>query len=281
MEETVIGIPLHGPWSGGDAMAVTQQGEIEDGAAGNAERRAGWEGVRRQRADAPARFRSTRLRRDAQARQHDHHAGLLGCEHEAARGLEVEGFRCAPDFADDGRHGRTLRGFDGGAQAGEGIARADHENAAGVETEGAQPIGKEMADFALGLVVLHPDDRARERLRLRCRLQRKRGRKAAGGGGIGLPLGDDLVQGGALQPAANGRIDRARVEGNEARQVMFGARRLSLGLFDFGQASPQRQELVSRRGHGSTTPVFVFCSCNAKRRPSQTDCMAIRGRGHH
>lgn len=178
------------------------------------------------------------------AYQHDHHAGALRRKHEAACGIEVQHLRGAPDLADDGASGEALGGFDGGTQGRDGITRLDEEDSAGIKAKGVEAIGRELADLVQRLVVTGPYDGG-----ACCSPQRQGRCEAACGGGIGLPLGHDLVQRCPFQSATDGSVDRAIVDRDETFRVVPGARRSWLGLFDFGQALPQRQDLLSCRGH--------------------------------
>lgn len=184
-------------------MAVTQQGQIESRAA----RRVGGKGFRRCGFDAPARFGSTGLGRDAEPRQHHQHARALGCEHETARGVQIERFGISPDLADDGTRGRASRRVHGGTQAGDGVAALHEEYGTGVESEGVQAIGTERAEFAAHMILRDPYDGARFRGAAcdGCR-------KAACRGGIGGTFGHDLVQCGLQQPATRRAVQRSLVE---------------------------------------------------------------------
>ncbi len=176
-------------------MAVTQQGEGEGGAP----RGLGCGSLRSQGFDVPARFRGARLRRAAEAGEHDHDAGGLRGEHEAARGIEVERLGRAPDLADDGGDGRAAGGFDGGAQGVRDATRTHEKHARRIEPEHGETVGGQGADFTADVARFGPDDgggRAAVLGRV-TGTRGERGCKAARGGGIGETFGHDLVQGGA------------------------------------------------------------------------------------
>lgn len=244
-------------------MAVTQQSKGESGVPRClcGESRGGAGG------DAPARCGGAGHFRGGEAGEHDHGARRLRRQHEAARRLEVERLGCAPDLGDDGGDRPASGGFGGGAQNGHGVASRHVQHGGRVEAEGAKAVGRQRPDLARDYVLLGPDDGARGPVR-RGALG-EGGGEAAGGRGVGLASGDDLMQGGAQEAAIGGGIKGAMVEADAAwrgqRQGSggvarrgdgeagaggdFGARGRAPGRFEFGQASPQRRELFSRRGH--------------------------------
>lgn len=263
-------------------MAVTQQGEDEGGIA--------WGiggGLRGEGFDAPARFRGAGLRGTTEAGEQNHDAGGLCGEHEAARGVQVERLGRAADLADDNGDGGAAGGFDGGAQGRRGGACAHEEHAGRIEPEGGQAVGGQRADFTVDIAGFGPHDGGGGVAGDGA--DGKRGGKAARGGGIGQPFGDDLVQGGALEAAAGGGIERGvaeqhatgrchrrtviagrkdfasqgfagRTQSRAALGIRFGACGSGPGRLEFGQASPQRRELFSRRGHDYKTLLFLLCS---------------------
>lgn len=225
-------------------MAVTQEVETEGGKTGSI----GGERHRRRRAHAPACFRGTGFSGGAEPRQDHGDAGLLCRQHQAARGIEVERLRRAPDLADDGGDGRASRRLDGGAQGRSRIPGTNEQQRRRIEADGVEAVGRELADFAQRLFLRGPDDRAAA-CTIAAGPQGQCRSEAPGRDSIRRPLRHDLVQGAALEPATHRAIDRAVIE-HEAPVLVFAAYRLRPGRFDFGQASPQRRELFSLRGHG-------------------------------